>query len=443
MNIIDLPLTNVYAKGDYTASLYIGSEQSPVNLIVDTGSSTLVVEPKAYQPEKDTSLIATPVVQEVNYGIGGWAGAVIHSQIHFLDHAHDLKEKTKVADTAIAIVEAEPTSTFGDADGILGLAYHHLNKSFDLSDYFHNANNTPDKANSALSYPWPFNIGKEAQTSTTSTPPNFIDLKAFKSFLWQYPEHDISPVFTQIAQQHIVENRFSFYAKRSSVNVASEGINVVTADPNQVAQLKQDPLNQGVLTLGGGESQTDRYQGTFKTIKVLHDVYYNVELVSVQVGNNTPISAAPLADKDVHAYFTNAIIDTGASFTVLTHDLYEQIIKDLNEVNANFESLLNPFSNAKQQYKGIDANELNLADWPEITFTFKGENNEPVELVCPPTHYWQLNTPEKGKACFKLLSQLPNWPNQTIVGLPLITNYFTVFDRTVADTGVIRFAKQR
>lgn len=433
MNTITIELTNVYAKGDYSARLYIGSEQKPVNLIIDTGSSTLVIEPKAYQPETDKSLMTTPVVQEVNYGIGGWAGAVIHSQLHFLDH----HEETKVADTAIAIVEAEPTSTFGDADGILGMAYHHLNKSFDLSNYFQaNAN---ELNNVTASYPWPFNIGSNQEPIS---PPNFKDLRTFKSFLWKYPEHDIKPLFTQISDQHLVDNRFSFYGKRSSVNVTIDGVNAASVTPEQIDTLKQDPLNQGQLILGGGEEQTHLYQGDFQAVKVLHDVYYNVKLLSVQVGSNKPIPAASLAEKDQHSYFTNAIVDTGASLTVLTHDIYQQVIAQLSEFDSTFNALLTPFRDINQQYKGIDASALNLEQWPDIAFTFTGEEGEPVALTCPPTHYWQMNTPTKGKAAFKLLSQLPNWANQTLIGLPLITNYYAIFDREEMNAGVIKFAKK-
>ena len=474
MNSITLPLTNVYAKGDYSATLYIGSEQRPVNVIIDTGSSTLVIAPhnekNNYSPANDKSLTTTPAVQEVNYGIGGWAGAVVHSQIHFL--AHDgtctsscpKPDNSDVATTTLAIVETEASATFGDADGILGMAYHHLNKSFDLTDYFKQAKITP-----ATSYPWPFSIstndsnaGSKASNKNKVEPPEFSDLRSFKSFLWQYPEHDIKPFFTQIADQHIVDNRFSFYAKRSSVHVNVDNINAATPSPADIDELRKDPLNNGQLILGGGEKQTGLYQGDFKTIKVLNDVYYNVELVSVQVGDNTPISAAPLAEKDVKAYFTNAIVDTGASLTVLTHELYSQVITQLNAHNTSFAKLLTPFSDINQQYKGIDASALNLAEWPDITFSFVGINtdesadenidentdkntnksNKPVELVCPPTHYWQTNTPTKGNACFKLLSQLPQWPNQTLIGLPLITNYYTIFDRSVNSTGVIKFAEQ-
>jgi len=424
MKSISIPLTNVYAKGDYTAKLYIGSQQTPVNLIVDSGSSTLVVESNSYQPEADSSFEATPVVQEVNYGIGGWAGALCHTQLHFLD------SKAEVVDTSIAIVESDPTNMFGTANGIMGMAYKHLNKSFDLTLYFQEAHITPP-----LSYPWSFDIGTDVENPE---PPKFPDLSTFKSFLWKYPEHDLKPLFTQIADQHLVANKFGFYAKRSSIHVAEDDLDITKDKPECFID---DPLNSGMLILGGGEEQTDLYEGEFKSVKVLNDVYYNTNLISVQVEGFEPIKAAPLAEKDQAAYYTNSIMDTGSSLTVLTSDLYNQVIEQLESLNSSYSGLLKPFADINQQYKGVDASSLNLEEWPNIVFTFEGQKGEPVKLVCRPENYWQLNTPVKGNACFKLLSQLPNWVNQTLIGLPLITNYFTVFDRSADGTGLVKFAK--
>ncbi len=45
------------------------------------------------------------------------------------------------------------------------------------------------------------------------------------------------------------------------------------------------------LVLGGGEEQIDLYQGEFKSLTVEHDIYYNVALKSVQVGNNSAMPA--------------------------------------------------------------------------------------------------------------------------------------------------------
>lgn len=438
--ILKLPLTNVYAKGDYCATFHIGSEQSPVNLIIDSGSSTLVVKEGSYQTSEDKNLTPTTIAQEVNYGIGGWNGPVIHSSITI---AHENAEEHKLNgnndsitlnNATIAIVSSEKQfATFGLADGMLGMAYHHLNKGFNLSEYLQEQKVAP-----AHTYPWPFSTKSDQDSE---------NLKQFKHFLWQYPEHDITPYFTELALHNLSANKFSFYSKRSAIHIDQQHTAQSSTD-----DLKLDPLNQGWLIFGGGKEQTDLYQGDFRRIKVEHDIYYNVELLSVQVGDKAPIPAAPLAEKNVKNYFTNAIIDTGAGGIVLTADIHQQLIKDLVAINPAFEALLSPFNDLAYQETGIDVEKLNLAQWPDITFTFVGDtpsseltNNEkpPIELICTPETYWQVNTPSYGKACFRLLSQLPQWPNQSIIGLPLLNNYYVIFDRSVDSTGVIKFAEQK
>ena len=42
--LLRMPITNVFGQGDYSVTLHLGSEKSPVNLLLDTGSSTLVVK---------------------------------------------------------------------------------------------------------------------------------------------------------------------------------------------------------------------------------------------------------------------------------------------------------------------------------------------------------------------------------------------------------------
>ncbi|QBG35829.1 pepsin-like aspartic protease [Litorilituus sediminis] len=449
---LQLPITNVYGKGDYSLVVHLGSEQAPVNLLIDSGSSTLVVKEGSYQASRDKHLTPTAIAQEVNYGIGGWNGPVIHSSITLSNY--DLANKDKVGEQQvtltkgdIAIVSAkQQIATFAEADGILGLAYHHLNKGFNLTSYFEQQHISP-----ASTYPWPFNEATELSPASS-------DLKAFKKFLWQYPEHDIVPYFTELEEEHLVANKFAFYSKRSSVYVdeANKGINVATSPMAEIEPLMQLAENQGKLILGGGEEQTDLYQGEFQSIQVEHDVYYNVELISVQVGDKPAITAAPLEQSHVKSYFTNAIIDTGAGALVLTAALYEQVIRDLVAINADFDALLSPFKDFNEQYTGIDASLIDLAQWPTIYFNFVGEassaNSEgnisnqekpTVQLACAPHTYWQLNTPAFGRASFKLLSQLPQWPNQSIIGLPLINNYYVVFDRTETGTGVVKFAQQK
>ena len=70
----------------------------------------------------------------------------------------------------------------------------------------------------------------------------------------------------------------------------------------------------------------------------------------------------------------------------------------------------------------------------------KGQNKgQDICLCIPPEHYWQIHAPEPEMASFKMLST-PNWPNQSILGLPLLNNYYTIFDRENGDKGVIQFA---
>lgn len=426
---LKLPITNVYAKGDYCATFHIGSEKAPVNLIIDSGSSTLVVKEASYQAAKDTNLTPTTIAQEVNYGIGGWNGPVVHTTVTLNNNNH---ESITLANSTLAVVSNKTQfATFGKADGMVGLAYHHLNKGFNLTDYL-----TEQSVAPAHTYPWPFNNtqNKELEDST--------NLTTFKHFLWQYPEHDITPYFTDLALHNLSANKFSFYSKRSAIHMDENSSTTTSTDT-----LKQDPLNQGWLIFGGGEEQTDLYQGDFTQIKVEHDVYYNVELVSLQVGDKTPIAAPPLKQEHVKSYLTNAIIDTGAGGIVLTAALYQQMISDLITINPEFATLLSPFKDITYQEIGIDVEQLNLEHWPDIIFTFVSEiqngEKQTVQLTCSPQTYWQVNTPCYGKACFRFLSQLPQWPNQSILGLPLLNNYYVIFDRSVDITGVIKFARQK
>jgi hypothetical protein len=81
---------------------------------------------------------------------------------------------------------------------------------------------------------------------------------------------------------------------------------------------------------------------------------------------------------------------------------------------------------------------LDLTKWPNITFTLAGENGEDIRLTCAPQTYWQSDSPSAGRAVFQILpgGKLP----QSILGLPLMNNYYVVFDRSLDAHGVIRFA---
>ena len=67
--IARVPITNVYADGDYTGRINVGPTKQPMNVLLDTGSSTLAFDDKKYQPnvaggdkttDLDLSILLTP-----------------------------------------------------------------------------------------------------------------------------------------------------------------------------------------------------------------------------------------------------------------------------------------------------------------------------------------------------------------------------------------------
>lgn len=538
---LKIPLTNVYARGGYSAQLTIGANQDTVNLILDTGSSTLVISGSDYNEQQDKALNPTSFAQEVLYGMGGWDGPVVHTRVgvcenaidydltdDYHEHAH---QPVVLSSCPVAVVycNAQET-TFAEADGILGLAYHALNKSYNLKPYFEHYDINP-----ALTHPWPFDdeialdpkdftpiLNPDADTensadgqcdcvpgSATQTeadnqgkaqadskpqdatePFTSHDLRKFKQFLSQQPSQDVVPYFTELTQHGLTANKFAFYCRRSSIHVNQHLASTTSADGtrqlNHYEQLGQDPLNQGWLILGGGEEHTELYQGDFATISVVEDKYYNVNLIALQVADNEEIDSQltneleqaqadaeqqAAGDTESHSHAdnksdshshshthgvsfspaargrSNAIIDTGASAIVLTRYLFDAMLEQLNAINPLFGQQIAPFKAVSQQFVGIDMEGLNLNDWPTLTFRFVGfgqdDTPQAVDIEVTPQDYWQLNTPAAGKACFKILSQFPNWPNQSILGLPLMSRYYVVFDRSAHQNGVIRFAKQQ
>ncbi|MCL1146788.1 pepsin-like aspartyl protease [Shewanella marinintestina] len=598
---LKVPITNVYAMGGYCAQLRFGANKTPANLIIDTGSSTLVVSDSDYDDEQDTSLVATSFAQEVLYGAGGWDGPVVHTRVglreedidfnlsdgYQLEPNPDAHAPIVLNDCPVAIVSSiKQEGTFLHADGILGLAYHQLNKSYNLKHYFDKYQITP-----ALTYPWPFDdeisicsndyhahlnanqienqVENKAAHSEQDCDNRFTsdDLRQFKAFLKQQPTQDIIPYFTELTQHGLTANKFAFYSRRSSVHFSTD-ISAATfsakksadkaekvdkaAQQAHFAQLNQDSLNQGWLIIGGGEEHIELYQGEFTTISVVEDKYYNVNLISIQVGDQTEIdsllteeienslepaesierddsldpdnslelnespepvnslepieSPEHLASQVSHDHAllsaigmnkqlrgrSNAIIDTGVSGIVFTKHLYSAMVEHFSALNPKFAALIKPFSDIAMQYQGIDMSQLNLDEWPTLTLHFVGERNhhsqhthnsgdnrcdhsskntskntnknscdhsrknssinscdnkqyspEKVSIHIKPEHYWQTNTPAKGKACFKILSQLAGWPNQSLLGLPLMNDHYVIFDRSAHQTGVIHFAKQR
>jgi hypothetical protein len=390
--VLRIPITNVYGGGDYTASILVGTKGQSANVILDTGSSTLAVTKQAYDPAKDTTPAKpTTLVQVILYGTGGWAGPVLGTQVSLGGLA--------LAGAQIALAVDQEPNNFGAADGILGLAYNALNSASDTGK---------------PSYPWHYPV-----KGTTAS------LIGFERELASFEATDVDPYFSQLASKGVVANKFAFYTLRSFPRVATAGATL--------AALAKDPYNQGLLILGGGDgpAQADLYNGNFADVLVVDDLYYNVNLKSVQVGGGPAVPAAALQGQFVQNAGSNAIVDTGTNSLVLAGDVFAAVVNGLKAVNPKFPQLL-------QSTIPVPMSEVSLAAWPNIVFVLAGQSGD-VALTVTPQTYWQVDSPSPNLATPAVSGMPAQSPNQSILGLPLLNNYYTVFDRS-AGTGIIRFA---
>jgi hypothetical protein len=378
--VVRIPITNVYMGGDYTGSISVGSERKTANVILDTGSSTLALDGKFYDPEQDPDAAKTRIAQEVVYGSGQWIGAVVLTDIGVgSDSGQTVLKKVN---TAVAYLESQ--DMFGESNGILGLAYTKLNNAFTMPD---------------LTWPPQYKYNQIQNGQVT-----YLD-----------------PYFTQLEAAGVVANKFAFYTQRSMISNA-------TADP------VSDPLNGGYLILGGGEESTDLYSGTFQSVRILGDEYYNTNLKAIIVGGSDPITVPPPTKGS--GLTSNSIVDSGTNSLTLNQELFNTVAERFSKgysrdlVHAMRSGYL-PMSNLK------------LALWPDLTFVLEGDAGD-VRLTVKPETYWQINAPERGQATAPLFGDNGQLGGQSILGLPLMNGYFTIFDRSLdKGLGAIQFAARK
>jgi hypothetical protein len=373
---IRMPITNVYMDGDYTGTVYVGSQKTPCNVILDTGSSTLAVDGKHFNVSKDKSAKITDIAQEVAYADNSnWIGGVVETTVA----AGTGSNSVVLNQVNVAVASHATESMFRNSNGILGLAYTQLNDAFTM--------------------PGPTIPPKYGYNEIQTGKKTFVE-----------------PYFTQLEEAGVVSNKFAFYTKRSMVNMA-------TARPNT------DPLNNGFLILGGGEESTDLYTGSFQVARVVDDLYYNINLKSVRVGNGKPIPVP--APTKASGNQSNAIVDSGTNELLLDQKLFDAIVAELG---ASLTDAL------RAGY--LPMSKLNLSEWPTITFVLEGALGSDVVLNVTPENYWQTNAPKAGYAMAALSGDGGDMGGQSILGLPLMNNYFTIFDRSVnKGLGVVSFAK--
>lgn len=378
-NAIRIPITNTLMDGDYTGTIYVGGQKKPANVILDTGSSTLAVDGHVYNPSKDANAKITDLAQEVSYGDGSsWVGAVVLTDIGM--GAAPAGVTIPKVNTAVAFHETK--TMFRNADGILGLAYARLNDALKLSG--------PT---------WPpshsFNEVQDGQVM-------YLD-----------------PYFTQLEQAGVVANKFAFYTLRSMVSHA-------TRKP------EQDRLNHGYLILGGGEDSTDLYTGAFQSVRVVRDDFYSTNLKAIIVGDTEAIEIPAPAKRSGSA--SNSIVDSGTNGLLMGRDLFNRITGRL--AKGEDRSLLHALQSGY-----VSMAELQLGDWPDLTFVLEGDSGQDVRLAVTPETYWQVNAPEAGLAISGFFVDETGNDGPIILGLPLMNNYFTIFDRSVdKGLGAVKFA---
>lgn len=374
--VAKIPITNVIDDGDYTGTIYFGSNKTPANVILDTGSSTLAIDGKHYKPTDDKGATITDYAQAVLYGSGSWIGSVTKSDVVIGEG----EQAIPLQGVNMAVTYHESKDMFGKSDGILGLAYKPLNDAYKMPK--------------------------------ATWPPHYTYNQIMEGKL-EY----IEPYFTQLEESGIVANKFAFYTLRSMVSHAQK-------DPSK------DPINNGYLILGGGEQFKDLYEGSFQSVRVLHDFYYNTNLKAVEVGNSPPIPIAPSTKGSGLA--SNSVVDSGTNGLALAYEVFQAI---QNSFKKSYPELKPAFGSY-----AVSMNDLDLAKWPDITFVLEGMTHD-VRLTVKPDTYWQSDAPNRGFATCVMYSLPKKQPPQSILGLPLLNNYFTIFDRSAnKGLGTIEFA---
>ena len=385
-SMIRLPITNHLTGSDYTITLEIGSDLRKLNFLLDTGSSALAVGGNVYDPASDRSAKTTNLLKVANYLSSTFVGGVVQTSVSMADSASG--QAISLSGVNLAVTYDKRPDNFGNADGILGLAYEVLDNAYLMpADTWKNQYDSDQVA-----------LGKEC---------------------------DIDPYFDQLADAGLIGRKFAFSIHRSLTSARQD-------DPSV------DPLNAGIFVLGGGEECADLYEGGFTSIAVLHEQHYNVNLLSVQVGDQPSIAVQPIAPGSNAP--SNAFIDSGTPSLMLDQDLYDKIIAAFGTIDSGFADALKQFSFGGGS---CDQTTIDLEKWPLLKFGFQRPDGNAGILAIAPADYWQFDAAGKGNALAVLGGDNGRMGGQSIIGLPIFSGNYVVFDRTQSNGhGAINFARQ-
>ncbi len=321
--IVRIPITNIYAGGDYTGRFHFGPDRKPLNVLLDTGSSALALDGTKYQPQLTRGDKSTDLAQTDAYGDGSsWTGAVFKMSIT----AGEGNSAVPLQAGNASIAYTASSDMFGETDGILGLAYAPLDDAF-----------TMPQDTWAHQY-----TSNQVRTGKAGR---------------------IVPYLTQLADADVVSDKLSFLTRRSFIHVGAGGAN--------------DPLNNGWMIIGGGEESTDLYTGAFQTVKVLSDDWYSTNLKSIIVGDTDPIAARMQGPKGMR---TNSIVDSGTNSLSLSTQLLKAVV-------SKFAPAQRDLMNKSIGGNSVAVSDLNLASWPNITFVLQGDAGDVSLTVRPSDYW--------------------------------------------------------
>ena len=317
-SIVRLQITNVYS-GDYTAVMQFGADEKPLNILLDTGSSTLAIDGSKYKPDTAAGDQTTDMAQFASYGDGSYfTGALVNMTVTIGAPGAD----AALSGANVAVAYSASSDMFGQTDGILGLAYAELDDAFTM----------PQDT-------WAHQYTEQEVRSGQRT--------------------TVQPYLTQLAGTGVISDKISFYTRRSFPREGGGGAT--------------DPMNLGWIVVGGGEESTDLYDGEFQVVTVKADQWWNTNLKSVIVGGKKPLA---VRSQPIKGQASNSIVDSGTNSLNLGPRLLRAILNELTPAQASqLETAI--------KGKTVSNSDLDLATWPTISFVLEGDAGDVTVDVAP------------------------------------------------------------
>jgi hypothetical protein len=286
----------------------------------------------------------------------------------------------------LAVTYQMQPGTFGNADGIFGLAYATLDAAWQMpADTWQNRYGADQVS-----------LGKPA---------------------------DLDPYFNQLTEAGLVSGKFALAVHRSVMSAALD-------DPSR------DPLNKGIFVLGGGEECNELYTGGFTSVAVMHETFYSANLLEIQVGGQSVPVTPPAPGARVAS---NAIVDSGNPSLMLDQGLFDKVVAMFGAVNADLASALRQGS--PDAGNGCDQRQIDFTKWPPLRLILQGSDGGRASVIVAPQDYWQFDSGLRGTATTVLCGDGGMLGGQSNLGLPIFGGHYVVFDRTASSGhGVIKFA---